>query len=530
MSRSAGGVVVLALAIAAFLLGVAPPGLAGVPCLVDRSGLPLRWPLGSAVFNPDPGPLSIGPGLAISRDEALDLLRAAAEIWERVEGADVQFVAGAPIPTDVGPGNFAEFVGRCGDGISPIVFDPTGEIIEAAMGAGAAEVVLGFTVHDCATESEPTMSEATVVLNGTAFRNLGADEARRAFLGVIVHEFGHFLNLCHSHLNAEVADDGDPANDVYLPVMFPFRSDDDPESDPVLRFDDMTMLSMLYPAPSFYSTSGTIAGHILSGEEGHPVSGVGITVRSTSDPLALAQWTASGWVRLEPANGVLIESSDVIPAIHGSYQASGLPPGSYTVEVAGGRSAAVTEFYSGSTEGTDPKTDPPHAAEAVAVAAGETNSNVTVVLDSRFRSRLGETEWSIGWSGQATIAGVQAALDPGDLPPGALELLSTGRYRMTPAIELSGTWRPIGQRKYRLRIEPGAVQTLLDPAGQLLRIRSVKGRGQASRRLSAIRGRIRARGTLLLPRARFTLRLDYAGSRVMAEPPLGRVPILPSPS
>ena len=522
----ASGVVVRVLVTATLLLGIARSGLAGVPCLLDASGLPLRWPLGIAVFNPDPGPLTSGPGPTIDRDGALDLMRAAAEIWERVEGADVQFVAGAAIPTDVGASNSAQFIGRCGDGISPIVLDPTGEIVDAAMGEGAADVVLGFTVHDCAGESEPTLSEATVVVNGAAFRTLGPDEARRAFLGVIVHEFGHFLNLCHSQLNADVADDGDPANDVYLPVMFPFRSDDDPGSVPAPRFDDATLLATLYPAPGFSATTGTIAGHILSGDAGRPVSGVEVTVRSTSDPLALAQWTTSGWVRLESANGLLVESSDAIPAIQGSYQASGLPPGSYTVAVGGGRDDAVTEFYSGSTEGPDPKADPPRAAQAVEIRAGETNATVTVDLDSRVHSPLGETEWAIEWNGQASIAGVAATLDPAVLPAGTLELLSTGRYRVTPASELSGAWRPVGQRTYRLRVEPGAVQTLLDPDGQLLRVRSVKGRGRASRRAESIRGRIRARGTFLLPRARFTLRLDYAGRRVVAAPPPGRVPIL----
>ena len=72
---------------------------------------------------------------------------------------------------------------------------------------------------------------------------------------VLTHELGHFLNLCHTQLNADLADDGDPANDAYLPIMFPFRSDDDLESDPVLRFDDATMLSMLYPAPGFFCFS-----------------------------------------------------------------------------------------------------------------------------------------------------------------------------------------------------------------------------------------------------------------------------------
>jgi hypothetical protein len=529
LERRADGVLVRAIAVAALVLGFVPAGLAGVPCLVDASGMPLRWAFGAAVFHPDPGPLSEEPGAAIDREQAVELVRAAAAVWERAQTAAIRFVAGASLPVDVGPANPEEFVGRCGDGISPIVFDPTGEVVEAAMGEGAADVVLGFTIHDCASEPGSVLSEATVVLNGAAFRNLGAVEGRRAFVGVIAHELGHFLNLCHSQLNADLADDGDPANDAYLPIMFPFRSDDDLESDPVLRFDDATMLSMLYPAPGFFSTGATIAGHILSGTAGRPVSGIGVTVRSTGDPLAIAQWTTSGWVRLEPANGRLVESSGAVAAIRGSYQASGLPPGSYTVEVAGGRRDAETEFFSGAIEGINPRTDAPRDAEPVSVVAGETNADVTVQLDRRVRSRLGETAWSIEWNGTANVAGIQAPLDQDSLPRGMLELLSTGRYRMAPAGELAGTWRPVGQRKYRLEIDPGAVQALLDPDGQVFHVRSVRARGRTSRELNTIEGRIRAHGIVLLPRARFSLRLDYEGSRVAGEPSPGRVPIL-SPS
>jgi hypothetical protein len=520
----------VALAFVVVLLCGPAPAEGGIPCLVDAAGMPLRGGPMPIVYHPDPGPLVTSAEGPIGRDEGAELLRAAAAAWEGVPTADVRFVAGAAIPVDVGPGNYGDFLGRCGDGMSPIIFDPTGEIIDAVMGVGAAEVVLGFTVHDCGTETAPGIPEATIVVNGSAVQDLDAAGARRVLRGILVHELGHVLNLCHSHLNAELADDGNPDNDVYLPVMFPFHSDDGAEIAPAPRFDDAAMVSMLYPAPDFYGSAGTIAGHVLAASASRPVSGAVVTVRSVREPLAGAAWTTSGWLRLEATNGVLVESSDVIPAIDGSYQVSGLPAGSYTVEVDGGVGGAPTEFYSGAAEGSDPRRDPPGLAEPVDVAAGEMSVGVTVELDRRLDSALGETEWDVAWRGRATIAGVNVAVDTDELPAGVIEFLSTGRYRVTPATELSGAWQPSSRRTFRHQLPVGAMQALLDPNGGVLHIASVHGQGRASRRYSRIRGRIVTRGVFVFPRSRFKLRLSYTGTRRRGVRSPGRVPIVGPPS
>jgi hypothetical protein len=460
----------------------------------------------------------------IGGEEAAELVESAAEAWEAVSTAQVEFAAGAQLPVDVEAADYLAFVARCGDGLSPVIFDPFGSIVDDAFGAGASEFVLGFAVHDCGDEYAPRMAESSVVINGWALASLEA-EPRPALLGVIVHEFGHVLNLCHSHLHAEFADDGVAGNDAFLPVMFPFRSSDDLGADPTPRFDDRAMLSMLYPAPDFFSATGTISGHVVSGDQGRPVSGTAVVVRSTSDPLGAAQWTTSGWLRLEGAADLWVPVDDTIVAIDGSYQASGLPPGSYTVEVEGGISGESVEFYSGLAEGGDPAIDPPHVATPIDVTPGSVRTDVTIELDRHVQSLFAETEWDVRWRGGVSAAGGRARLPRDALPPGRLEFLSTGTYRVTPLFALGGLWAPRGKRTFRHRIDRDTIQTLFDPTVEITR---VKGRGRANRGLRKIRGKIVARGRAVFPfRGRVTVRLKYRGRRNRTARTPGRLPLLP---
>lgn len=519
---------VVALLVAA-LLGRVESAAAGIPCVVDDAGVPLTWHTMPVVYNLDPGPLAVLPNRVISAAGASEFVQEAGHLWEMLPTAAVRFATGPTLPADVDGTNYDEVLGVCGDGLSPVVFDGTGAIIDAVLGRGASAFVLGFTLHDCGEVAAPTLPESSVVLNGTVFAHLSADEARQAFVGVLAHELGHVLNLCHSRLHPEFVDDGDADNDAFVPIMFPFRSNDDPGAATRPRFDDAAMLSMLYPAPGFFDTTGTIGGHVTSGRAGQPVSGAEVIVRSTADPLGTAQWTTSGWLRLESVNGILASIGDAIPAIDGSYQASGLPPGSYTVRVDGGVTGAGAEFFSGIAESDDPFLDPPATAAVLSVDAGSVRTDATVTLDRRVSSPLGETQWNIRWRGSVAISGARLAFPARQLPTGSLEFLSTGRYRCSPIFELGGAWAPRGRRGVRHRALPAAVEALLDPGVGVVGIDTVTGRGRANRRLSRIHGRFVARGVLLFPRARFSVRLRYQGVRKRGPRPPGRLPLLPGP-
>ena len=61
-----------------------------------------------------------------------------------------------PVLVDVA--NYTQYFGRCGDGLSPIIFDDDGSIIDDIVGTGASQVILGLTFPDCGTDRAPGCS------------------------------------------------------------------------------------------------------------------------------------------------------------------------------------------------------------------------------------------------------------------------------------------------------------------------------------------------------------------------------------
>ena len=187
----------------ALLLAAVAPAVAGLPCLVDGDGVPLRWSM-PVVYNLDPG---------LASHEGAALVLAATEAWQHVPTAQVQFVPGAPLPVFVDVANYTQYFGRCGDGLSPIIFDDDGSIIDDIVGTGASQVILGLTFPDCGTDRAPGIPEMSVLINGSIF-SLGDPTGRAALTQVVTHELGHVLNLCHTRLNAGFLNDGNGANDA----------------------------------------------------------------------------------------------------------------------------------------------------------------------------------------------------------------------------------------------------------------------------------------------------------------------------
>jgi hypothetical protein len=505
--------------LAALLAAVAvAPARAGLPCLVDGGGTPLRWRM-PVTYHLD--------GSATAVDGAT-LVAAATAAWTAVDTASVSFAAGPPSPAVIDAGNAADVVARCGDGRSPIVFDPTGALTDALLGEGASQVVLGVTFHDCGADAAPDITEASVVINGAVFGFDGA-AARATQVQVLAHELGHVLNLCHSRLHGEFVDDGDAADDAFVPLMFPSHSEDTAVPDPSPRFDDRAMLAALYPAPGLAAGHGSLGGHVLAGAAGIPVSGAPVVVRRLDDPLATAQWTTSGWVRLEGGGDVGVPVGDVVPAIDGSWQAPALPPGEYTVEVGAGVAGVPGEFFSGERESGDPLADPPDLAVPVAATAGVDRTDVTVRLAERVHSALGETDWDIAWRGRIVARGQSRRLPPDFLPPGRLQLRSTGAYLVTPVAALGGRWRAHGRRGARFDVDAVALESLFAGGGTPFTIRRAGGRGDADARLHRIHGAIVLRARLLVsPYVAFRLVLGYRGTRHDAPSAPGRVPLVPT--
>ena len=110
------------------------------------------------------------------------------------------------------------------------------------------------------------------------------------FLTVITHEMGHSLGTKHSHVAAA----------MFQTALTPRAR--------VLTEDDIALISLLYPAPSFRSTTGSITGRVTT-SAGPGASVVGVTAFSDS--------TVIGALTMPD----------------GTFNISGLPPGNYKMSV-----------------------------------------------------------------------------------------------------------------------------------------------------------------------------------------------------
>jgi hypothetical protein len=444
--RAGAGAIVLGLL-------VGGPATAGVPLYLDDTGQPARH-LVPVVSTPTT-PASV-PSLGM---ELTDLVAQAGAIWSGVPTAQLAFEEGPPLVQAITSSNYAQFLGVCGDGLSPSIADVDGAIVDDLFGEGASAAILGVGLTDCET-GDGFITEHTMLVNFSALPVSGPLREALA-LRIVTHELGHIVGLAHSLLNAEFVDDGIGANDAYVPMMSPVLSGDDLLTPSVLHLDDTSIVSLLYPAPGFVATTATVAGLVRLPPTSRPVSGTFLAVRSTSDPLGVAQFTASG---LTPTGVVLGEVLALLgqpgePT--GAFQASGLPPGAYTVEVMGGVHGERPEFYSGPGESHDALDDPPTVATTLTLAAGDVLTDVDVLLDEdplSVGSKASDTAWTVVWSGRARIPGASRKVPAAGLPPpGPLELLSTGGWALRSGSALfdvvfAGRWMPhVGRRRASAR-------------------------------------------------------------------------------
>jgi hypothetical protein len=377
-------------ALAAVLLLAAARTRAAGPLIVNGGGEPLVWTVDPVPFNPDRGSLG-----ALDNATAIAHVAANLAAWEAVDTSTVRFADAGLLPVDVTKQNYASYMGVCGDGLSPIIFDTDGTITDDVFGAGASNSVLGFAGPDCGTFTPATITEGVAVLNGKWIDGISSGSNRElplaTFDGVFVHEFGHYVNLDHSQVGRVEAFDADPGNDDAIATMFPFLTGAGAFS--TLALDDRVAVSTLYPAATFATDFATVTGRVLQSDGTTPFQGAYVIARRVGDPRITAVGAASG-ARYFP-----FASGGPPPAgLVGLYELPGLPPGDYTVEIEpidgafrGGSSvgpldppAALPgppEFWNGVDEaGTDPPDDP-LAATLLPVTAGTTTGGIDVVVN-----------------------------------------------------------------------------------------------------------------------------------------------------
>ncbi|HXC50485.1 MAG TPA: hypothetical protein VN634_06375 [Candidatus Limnocylindrales bacterium] len=360
------------------------------PLIVNGGGQPLTWPGGTASYNPDRGSLG-----ALSNASATARLAAAADAWNDVATADVSLSAGSQLSMDVTSANYTGILSSCDDGLSPIVFDTDGKITDDLFGDGASEHIIGFAAPACGTYVPPELTEGYSVMNGVFLDGVDSDSnpelTPEQFDAVLIHELGHYLNLDHSQVGLSVAFDGDPLNDAAVATMFPILVNGTAMTS--LHLDDMASVSSLYPAASFDTENGTIAGSVLFADGVTLFQGANVVARAVGDSLVTAVSQVSGAYYF-PSN----PGGPADAALRGRYELKGLPPGSYTVEIEpvyaafiGGSSVGPSEtptglpgapeFWNGSDEAASNPPDDPAVAQAIVVTAGSVIDDIDFIAN-----------------------------------------------------------------------------------------------------------------------------------------------------
>jgi hypothetical protein len=343
------------------------PARAGGPLYVtgytsEKPGQPYRWILNPVPYKTDRGGLGNQTNTG-----ATALVRDAFQAWQDVDTADIRFDNVGQLDFDVTANNVAMFmnaIGNCSNPSYPtnaIVYDLDGSII-TALGMDNNSV-LGFAGHVCSDDDAGVYTRGWSVLNGRFINGQPSTASHRTvdldtFKATFIHEFGHLLGLDHSQINLNcLTDITCPAEDLLaLPTMFPVLVD---ESQATPKTDDRAMLSLLYPAPHFNSTTGRIQGRVFFADGRTQAQGYNVIARRVQAPRSTAVSCVSGFLYTAGVGDPFAPSGMDSEFFFGSrdqtllgyYDIAGLHPGDYTIEVEAINNSGDTPFVNGSGVG-----------------------------------------------------------------------------------------------------------------------------------------------------------------------------------
>ncbi len=347
------------------------------------NGQPVTWnPAQPVNFVVDNGPLRAGMG-AISRDEGADFVRGILGRWEAVETSLVTLQDRGFLAEDVTVENFEDFLFQVRPEGNPIVFDADGGIVDAVIGEGASEDVLGFALA-FELSDDNLLDYGVMVINGKDATLGEVGETSKT----VLHEFGHLLGLDHTQVGLEFFLGNDPELvRRTVPLMFPIVVPGPAN----LLTDDRVWISYLYPSASFPLERGSIQGEIFR-RTGRPFQGahvLAVPVETDADDNV----TLLMEDRVSVVSGFLRNPGD------SSFELPGLPPGEYVVAAepifsifTGGSGVGPfdsrfedfpRDFFNPDESG-DPEVDDPEEFSILTVAAGGSVTGVDLVSNELF--------------------------------------------------------------------------------------------------------------------------------------------------
>ncbi len=260
-----------------------------------QSGVPFAYPGGGAdiLWNPDKG--GLGP---LTNAQAVAAVDAAFDRWEVLPESSATFFQGPDVAVDITVANYVPILNGLLDGESPIVYDEDGSIFADLFGAGSG--ILGFAGPEFGNFATCELLEGSAWLNGPQFDDAIVAE------DIMVHEFGHYINLGHTELNGQLRsiitqngqegnDDSGPSPDnttfgtpsfdgtEVIDTMFPFYFSSIDPGTRTPHADDIASVSEIYPDAS-YANRGSISGAILAPDGVTRLSGVNVIARNINDP------------------------------------------------------------------------------------------------------------------------------------------------------------------------------------------------------------------------------------------------------
>lgn len=373
-------IIITTLSIIAFLVTSQCISYAGGP-LVVKGGMAISYGDRPLLYRYDKGTLGM-----FSNSEAIAIIEDLFSDWEAVQTSSINFKQDTPgsLDFDVTADNFDPILNSSDLlGYTPVIFDNDGSLLDAFLGSGAGGSVLGLagpiTVSGGPFVNQ--IAESQAIFNGRFVNGNSSDgeSSTDSFKGTIIHEFGHGIGLDHSQINVEAIKPGatqEIRNSV--PLEFPVAVNDLF----VIRTDDASAVSFLYPKDTQLSNFGKIEGAVLRQDGITPVQGANVIARNINNPM------------LEAISCV----SDFLNDGTGSFTLFAVPPGDYRIEIepidlsfTGGsgvgpftqtksdksfQNPVSAGFYIGPNQ---PITTDINAALVVNVSAGQTIDSVNII-------------------------------------------------------------------------------------------------------------------------------------------------------